>query len=253
VILTSQAYAAAACKKKLSRAASADRVLISLAGNPNTGKSTLFNALTGLKQHTGNWPGKTVLKAEGRFVYRDREFIIVDLPGTYSLLANSAEEQVARDFICFNCPDVTVVVTDAACLERNLNLVLQVLEMTSKVVVCVNMVDEAERKRIRVDTEVLSKELGVPVAATSARYGRGLRELLDKIYDLATGAITTSPRLVTYNPEVEKIVSRLEPRLRSLLPKKLSPRWVALRLIDGEHSILEALNNYLGEDLNAFG
>ncbi len=249
---TSQAYTAA-CKKKLSRAAPSDRALISLVGNPNTGKSTLFNALTGLKQHTGNWHGKTVLKAEGRYVYRDREFILVDLPGAYSLLANSAEEQVARDFICFRCPDVTIVVTDAACLERNLNLVLQVLEMTSKVVVCVNMVDEAEKKRIRVDTEVLSEELGVPVVATSARYGRGLRQLLDKVYGLATGVITTSPRVVTYNPEVERIVSGLEPRLRNLLPGKLNPRWVALRLIDGENGIMESLSLYLGEELKAFG
>ena len=123
-----------------------DEIIVALAGNPNTGKSTVFNSLTGLKQHTGNWPGKTVTRARGRYRYRDREYVLVDLPGTYSLLANSMEEQVAGEFICFGRPEATVVVTDATCLERNLNLVLQIMEITDRVVVCVNLMDEAARK-----------------------------------------------------------------------------------------------------------
>lgn len=248
-----QADASGACRGRPNPAASPDRMVIALAGNPNTGKSTLFNALTGLKQHTGNWPGKTVMKVEGRCIFQKKEFILVDLPGTYSLLANSVEEQVARDFICFACPDATVVVTDATCLERNLNLVLQVLEITSRVVVCVNMMDEAERKKIRVDTEILSKELGVPAVAITARNGRGFRELLDAIHDVAGGVITTSPRLVLYNPEIERMVTGLEQKIGPLLPERLNPRWVALRLIDGDHSILNAIKYYLGGNAEVKG
>jgi ferrous iron transport protein B len=118
-------------------------MIIALAGNPNTGKSTVFNSLTGLNQHTGNWTGKTVTTAYGRYKYGQKNFVLVDLPGTYSLLSNSMEEEIARDFICFGNPHATVVVTDATRLERNLNLVLQILEMTNKVVVCVNLMDEA--------------------------------------------------------------------------------------------------------------
>ncbi|MGB5304223.1 MAG: FeoB small GTPase domain-containing protein, partial [Gemmatimonadota bacterium] len=159
-----------------------DRV-VALAGNPNTGKSTLFNSLTGLRQHTGNWPGKTVTRAEGGFEFRDVRFKLVDLPGTYSLMAASQDEEVARDFLLFARPDCTVVVTDATALERNLNMVLQVMEVTSRVVVCVNLIDEAERKGIRVDAEELSAELGVPVVLTSARSGRGVRELVETVYE----------------------------------------------------------------------
>jgi ferrous iron transport protein B len=133
---------------KIERATPDDKI-IALAGNPNVGKSTVFNSLTGLNQHTGNWPGKTVTNAQGRYKHKDKNFIMVDLPGTYSLMANSAEEEVARDFICFADPDVTVVVTDATCLERNLNLVFQTQEITDKVVVCVNLIDEANRKKIQ--------------------------------------------------------------------------------------------------------
>ncbi len=177
--------------------------VIALAGNPNTGKSTLFNALTGLKQHTGNWPGKTVLLARGTCTHRGRQLHLVDLPGTYSLLANSAEEEVARDFICFARPDATIVVTDATCLERNLNLVLQVLEITPRVVVCVNLMDEAQRKGISIDLEALAEELGVPAVGTAAKNGTGLEELLDTVVAVATGRIVTRPRTVSYRPEVE--------------------------------------------------
>lgn len=123
------------------------QIVIALAGNPNVGKSTVFNALTGLRQHTGNWPGKTVDHAQGTFSYRDKSFLLVDLPGTYSILAHTVEEEIARDFICFGKPDVTVVVLDATSLERNLNLALQVMEITSQVIVCVNLIDEAQKRK----------------------------------------------------------------------------------------------------------
>ncbi len=152
--------------------------LVALAGNPNTGKSTVFNSLTGLRQHTGNWPGKTVTRAEGVFSLKDRKVKVVDLPGTYSLQAGSTDEEVARDFILFGEPDVTLVVVDATRLERNLNLVLQVLEITDRVVVCLNLMDEARRHGIAVDAARLEKELGVPVVPTSVRRGEGLPELL---------------------------------------------------------------------------
>ena len=150
-----------------------DERIIALAGNPNVGKSTVFNALTGMKQHTGNWPGKTVSNAQGEYIHNGKRFIMVDIPGTYSLMANSVEEEVARDFICFGSPDTTIVVTDATCLERNLNLVLQTLEITDKAVVCVNLLDEAKKKKIRIDLDELSLQLGVPVIGTSAVMEKG--------------------------------------------------------------------------------
>ena len=142
--------------------------VLALAGNPNTGKSTVFNALTGLRQHTGNWPGKTVIRAEGGFVYQNKRYKIVDLPGTYSLLSTSTDEEVARNFILFGQPDVTVVVADATRLERNLNLVLQVLEITHRAVLCLNLIDEAQRHKIEIDDRLLSKELGIPVVHTAS-------------------------------------------------------------------------------------
>ena len=157
--------------------------VVALAGNPNTGKC-VFNALTGLKQHTGNWPGKTVSRARGRFKHNGKDFLLVDLPGTYSLLANSAEEEVARDFICIGKPDITVVVVDATCLERNLNLVMQILEITKKVIICVNLLDEAKRKKIDIDKKRLSQILRVPVVGTNARDGDGLDELKNTIYNM---------------------------------------------------------------------
>ena len=168
--LTMQSVGSGALDAGLSiqRQAPSDRV-VAVAGNPNVGKSTVFNALTGMNQHTGNWPGKTVTNAQGVFCTAARRYILVDIPGTYSLMAHSQEEEIARDFLCFGAPDAVVVVCDATCLERNLNLVLQVLEITKRVIVCVNLMDEAERRRIRIDFETLSARLGVPVIGVTAQ------------------------------------------------------------------------------------
>ena len=232
---------------------SSDEIVIALAGNPNTGKSTVFNQLTGLNQHTGNWPGKTVTNAKGKYKHHEKGYVLVDLPGTYSLFANSPEEQVARDFICFGNPDVTVVVTDATCLERNLNLVLQILEITNKAVVCVNLLDEAERKKIRVDLNNLSSILGVPVVGASARSGKGLQELKDTIEKVAEGAITTDPVKIKYDDTIELAIKQIESELNPLLLGRISRRWLALRLLDGDQDLQSSIKTYLDMDLSQNG
>jgi Fe2+ transport system protein B len=211
---------------------------VALAGNPNVGKTSVFNALTGLRQHTGNWPGKTVTRAEGSFVHNGRMFCVIDLPGTYSLSARSAEEEVARDFICFGRPEVTVVVVDATALERNLNLALQTAEITERLIVCVNLLDEARRKKITVDLDSLAKELGVPVVGTVARAKRGIDKLKDLIDRVASGELVPKPRVVAYPPEIEAKVAELIPRIEPLIGGALPARWVALRLIEGDRAIL---------------
>ena len=216
--------------------------LVALAGNPNTGKSTIFNGFTGLRQHTGNWPGKTVSRAEGTYSYRDRRFKVVDLPGTYSLQAGSPDEEVARDFLLFGLPDVTVVVVDATRLERNLNLVLQILEISDRVVVCLNLVDEARRHGIAIDERKLSERLGVPVVATVARTGAGMQELRETVYRVATGEIETSPyRIREYPQDVERAVSRLLPVVQSAFPGLANGRWVALRLLNKDERVEQAV------------
>ena len=142
---------------------------IALAGNPNVGKSTIFNALTGMHQHTGNWPGKTISNATGKCIYNKNDFLFVDIPGTYSIISNSEEEEIARDYICFGNPDATVIVVDATCLERNLNLVFQIMEITSNIIVCINLLDEAKKKKININLNKLSKLLGVPVVRNNCK------------------------------------------------------------------------------------
>ncbi|WP_338832765.1 GTPase Era [Moorella humiferrea] len=227
--------------------------VVALAGNPNAGKSTVFNALTGLKQHTGNWPGKTVLQAQGKFTHQGHSFTLVDLPGTYSLLASSVEEKVARDFICFGRPDVTVVVVDATCLERHLNLVLQVTEVTSKVVVCLNLMDEARRKKIVIDVSILASELGLPVVPTAARRGEGLTRLKDVITAVATGALQPTPNPIVYDNDIEAAVGRMAKALEPILRGRLNARWVALRLLEGDDSIIDAIKNFLDTELKSPG
>lgn len=214
---------------------------VALAGNPNTGKSTLFNALTGLRQHTGNWAGKTVDLAMGDVEHHDCLFRMVDLPGTYSLFSNSTDEEVARDFILFEQPDVTIVVLDATSLERNLNLTLQVLEITAQVVVCINLMDEAKRLGIRIDIEQISRKLGVPVIPVSARNKSGLEELLDQIESIAKGVVALKPLGVRYGEEVEQKIAALTPYIIEQFGDQLPVRWVALRLIDGEQGILQTI------------
>ncbi|NWF65213.1 MAG: 50S ribosome-binding GTPase [Chloroflexi bacterium] len=216
--------------------------VVALAGNPNTGKSTVFNALTGLRQHVGNWPGKTVTRAEGGFLYGDNKYKLVDLPGTYSLLATSLDEEVARDFILFGQPDVTIVVVDATRLERNLNLVLQVSEITNRVVVALNLMDEAKRHGLQIDERRLARDLGVPVVPMSARQGEGIPELLQAVSEVAKGEVAGKPYRVKYvSPELKRAVEQLTARIESAYPDLPNARWVALRLLDGDERIAEAM------------
>jgi len=217
--------------------------VVALGGNPNVGKSTVFNALTGLRQHTGNWPGKTVTRAEGGFKYGDQRYKLVDLPGIYSLLATSLDEEIARDFILFGQPDVTVVVVDATRLERNLNLVLQVFEITDRVVVCLNLMDEAKRNGLLIDDRRLARDLGVPVIPAVARRNEGLDQLMQAISDVASGQTVTKPRRIQNEPpQLKRAISTLVDQIQALYPDLPNPRWVALRLLDGDEQIVEALH-----------
>ena len=211
---------------------------IALAGNPNTGKSTVFNALTGLRQHTGNWPGKTVTRAEGSFSFHDQRYRIIDLPGTYSLLSTSEDEEVARDFILFGKPDVTVIVVDASRLERNLSLALQILEITDKAVLCLNLMDEARRHHITIDTRTLSRDLGIPVVATSARTKEGIPDLLFAIEEVVSGKFQTKKQTYIDLPkENAEAIAELQSALSELNPELPNTRWLAMRLIEGDESV----------------
>lgn len=247
--LTNQSTGVSALEKELNieRASPSDKI-IALAGNPNVGKSTIFNSLTGLNQHTGNWPGKTVSNAQGRYTHKDRSFILVDIPGTYSLMANSVEEEVARDFICFGNPDATIVILDATCLERNLNLALQTIEITDNVVICVNLLDEAKRKGINVDLTKLSLLLGVPTVGTSATTGDGLKELMDIVYNLTNNKVPINPIKIKYDKVLEDSISLIEPEVKLALTNvnsKINPRWISLKLLENDPSLIQTLNKYL--------
>lgn len=216
--------------------------VLAMAGNPNTGKSTVFNNLTGLHQHTGNWPGKTVSRAEGGFIYNQKRYKVVDLPGTYSLLSTSTDEEVARDFILFGQPDVTVIVVDATRLERNLNLVLQILELTDRAVLCVNLMDEARRNKIEIDIRALSRELGIPVIPASARRKQGMNELLQAIEEVATGKyICKPPKIRSHSKKLNHTIDTLAARLSEAFPGLPNTNWVAMRLLEGDNSIIEAV------------
>ena len=225
--------------------------VVALAGNPNTGKSTIFNALTGLRQHTGNWPGKTVTRAEGGFAFDRHRYKLVDLPGTYSLISTSPDEEIARNFILFGQPDVTVIVTDATRLERNLNLALQVLEITDRAVVALNLMDEARRHGLTIDDRSLARDLGIPVIATSARSKQGIPELLQAINEVATGQLRCKPhRLETGSVPFKDAAADLTAQLEAAYPTLPSARWIALRLLDGDQRIIEALTRGELDDLS---
>lgn len=221
--------------------------VVALAGNPNVGKSTVFNNLTGMNQHTGNWPGKTVACAQGRVTQGEGSLVLVDIPGTYSLMASSVEEEVARDFILFGGADLTVVVVDATSLERNLNLVLQTLEMTPHVLVCVNLLDEARHKGIDIDLEKLEGLLGVKVMGIAARSGEGLEDLTAAMLDAGQ---VGRPYEVGYAPAIEQALSDLQPLLLEQVPE-LPSRWLALRLLEGDESLAQSMRNALGKDVAA--
>ncbi|MBQ2956070.1 MAG: ferrous iron transport protein B [Clostridia bacterium] len=261
------------------RSARGGERLVALAGNPNVGKSTLFNRLTGLRQHTGNWPGKTVSCAQGRCRHEGRDYLLVDLPGSYSLLAHSAEEEAARDFVCFGGADAVIAVCDATCLERNLNLALQLMEITPNVIVCINLMDEARRKHIRIDLKMLRERLGVPVVGISARSGRGTQEALaavdevisatwDNVGDSSgiweergqkeenssgkleeSGDITPKsaekPR-IRYAEEIEEAIDSVLPHAEKLAAGRLNARWLAIRLIEHDLAFYEAIERQTG-------
>ena len=211
--------------------------VLALAGNPNVGKSTLFNALTGLHQHTGNWPGKTVERCEGVWHGGEEDCRLIDLPGAYSLHARSAEEAVTRDYLLSGEAQAVIVVCDAACLKRNLFLALQVAEAVPRAVVCVNLLDEARRRHVSVDLERLSREMGLPVAGTSARSRTGIGELME------TALQANHPRLrIAYDEAIERALEALIPALSGLLPDGVDARWAGLRLLSDDRETLAALN-----------
>lgn len=230
--------------------------VIALAGNPNVGKSTVFNHMTGLKQHTGNWPGKTVTNAQGYFKHQGKGYVMVDLPGCYSLMAHSAEEEAARDFICFEHPDAVIVVCDATCLERNMNLVLQIIEATSQVIVCVNLMDEAKKKGIEIHLYKLEERLCVPVVGTAARSGKGLSLVYEKMNDIAENkTLLINCKLhIEYDVKVEELIQIMQSGVETSIMMEegnvpIHKRWLAARLLDADEGLLHSINQHFGYNI----
>ena len=225
---------------------------VALAGNPNVGKSTIFNGLTGMHQHTGNWPGKTISNASGTCSYMDNQFLLIDIPGTYSLMSNSQEEEIARDYICFGKPDVTVVVIDATCLERNLNLVFQIMEITKNVIVCVNLLDEAKKKNIEIDLEALENYLGIPIVGTTARDENTLEQLIYCIYKVCMNKKECNPHLIKYDHLLEDSILSLNSEIEKINNSnfKYINRWISLKLLDYDNNIINSIEDYLNINLH---
>lgn len=222
-------------------------IQLQLHGNPNVGKSTIFNGLTGMHQHTGNWPGKTVANAAGICKYKEKNFLLIDIPGTYSLMSNSEEEEIARNYICFGNPDATVIILDATCLERNLNLVYQIMEITTNIIVCVNLLDEAKKKGIHIDLEELENILGVPVVGTIARKNKTLYELMEKVTDVCRNKEIKKPKQIKYLPYIEDSIELLQEEIEKMLPqdRRYLSRWISIKLIDREETIINAIEQNL--------
>lgn len=221
---------------------------VCLAGNPNVGKSTIFNSLTGMHQHTGNWPGKTVSNAQGIYTYNKKEYEIIDIPGTYSLMSHSEEEEIARDYICFENPDCTIIVVDATSLERNLNLVYQILEITNKVVICVNLLDEAKKKDIEVNLNKLQDVLGVPVIGTVARKKHNLKKVMQAVENVCTGERINITKEIKYDETVEKAIEKVKIEVDKLTKETNKSRWISIKLIDGNKKIIESIANHFDMD-----
>lgn len=217
--------------------------IVALIGNPNVGKSTIFNALTKMKQHTGNWPGKTVENAFGEYTYNNNKYLLYDLPGTYSLISHSEEEEISRNFICFGKKDTTIIVCDAVCLERNLNLVLQICEMTDNVIVCVNLIDEAIKKKIRIDLDKLSEVLNVPVVGTSARSNIGLNKLLKTIEKTDK----VKPYKVKYNNEIETAINMIYSNIDEDI--NINKRFLSIKLLDNDEIIINEIKKNINKDI----
>lgn len=221
-----------------------------------------------MHQHTGNWTGKTVANATGKANIKEKEFLFVDIPGTYSIMSNSEEEEIARDYICFGNPDVTVIVVDSTCLERNLNLVFQIMEITDNIILCVNLLDEAKKKKIKVNIKKLEQLLGIPVVGTIARDKRTLEKLKNTIYKVCVGEIVPCPDYVKYSSKIEENINLLGEKLIKTYEKNTDEgykmitkvekkekntkklyRWISLKLIDGEEKILNSIKKHLNIDI----
>ena len=226
---------------------------IALVGNPNVGKSTIFNALTGMHQHTGNWPGKTVENASGICNYKNKNYRLIDLPGTYSLMSHSEEEEIARNYICFGKSDTLLIVVDATCLERNLNLVYQSLEITPNIILCVNLLDEAKRKGININLDLLSRRLGIPVVGTIAKSKKTLKSLMSQVENICTKKIHLSPIKLNYGVAIEESIEILEPLIHKQLTNAHSylTRWISIKLIEGDAKILSSISEQLNINLSS--